>query len=129
MKATLMKSTIVSAIAAVTLAGAAQAGDPALGKQKAGSCVLCHGNDSFPGIFYTLQLAGRDADKLAIKTAKYANGKVFHPVMNLFTNGMKESDIADISAYYQSLGKPFLSAPFITIKGDEEAPGKIAGAY
>lgn len=116
-----MKTLTASLIIATLLTSAAvQAGDPALGKQKAGSCVVCHGNDSFPGIFYTLQLGGRDADKLAIKTAKYGNGKIFHPVMYLATMGLKENDIADISAYYQSLGRPFLTSPLFTIKGDDE---------
>lgn len=113
-------ATILLASAAMT-APAQAGGDAALGKQKAGSCVLCHGNDSFPGMFFTLQLGGRDADKLAIKTAKYANGKILHPVMNLATLGMKENDIADVSAYYQSLGKPFMTIPFMSIKGDDDS--------
>jgi hypothetical protein len=33
--------------------------------------------------FYTLQLAGRNADKLEIKTLKYKTGKILHPMMNL----------------------------------------------
>jgi cytochrome c553 len=113
-----LTSTMV--LAGLAIAAPVQAGDAALGKQKATSCVLCHGNDAFPGIFFTLQLGGRDADKLAIKTAKYANGKILHPVMNLSTWGMKEGDIADVSAYYQSLGKPFLTIPYMPIKGDDD---------
>lgn len=134
----MQSNTMKAIVATVALAAAAamapvHAGDPTLGKQKAVACVLCHGNDAFPGIFYTLQLGGRDADKLAIKTAKYGNGKILHPVMNLFTVGLKENDIADISAYYQSLGKPFLTAPFFTIKGDDgvaaPADDKTARVY
>lgn len=97
------------------------AGDPTLGKQKAVGCVACHGNETFSGIFFTLQLAGRDADKLLIKSNKYKTGKILHPVMNMATAFYSEKDLEDISAYYQSLGKPALSLPFIQIKGDEEA--------
>ena len=39
------------------------AGDPVAGKDKASTyCVACHGNESYGGLFYTLQLAGRNAD-------------------------------------------------------------------
>jgi cytochrome c553 len=130
MKSISLKTLSLTAMLAGTMIAApVQAGgDPALGKQKAGSCVLCHGNDSFPGMFFTLQLGGRDADKLAIKTAKYANGKILHPIMNLATIGMKENDIADVSAYYQSLGKPFMTIPFMSIKGDDDAQPAAAPA-
>jgi cytochrome c553 len=88
--------------------------------------VACHGDQSFPGIFYTYQLAGRNADKLAVKTNKYRTGKILHPIMNVFTIGLSEQDIADISAYYQSLGKPALTSPFIKIKGDDDVDSAAA---
>lgn len=115
-------------IASLVIAGPTFAGDAVAGKQKAGVCVACHGDSAFPGIFYTLQLAGRDADKLTIKTNKYRTGKILHPVMNVFTMTLTEQDIADISAYYKSLGKPVLSAPFIKIKGDDDVDGSAAAA-
>ena len=98
------------------------AGDPVTGKQKATGCVTCHGNETFSGIFFTLQLAGRNADKLQVKSNKYKTGKILHPVMNMATAFYSEKDLEDISAYYQSLGKPALQLPFIEIKGDEEGP-------
>ncbi|MEW5788573.1 MAG: hypothetical protein AB1899_12040 [Pseudomonadota bacterium] len=106
---------------AATLSLSAVAGDPVAGKQKATACVVCHGSENFGGIFYTLQLAGRNADKLAIKTNKYKTLKVLHPMMNMATAFYTEKEIEDVSAYYQSIGKPFLTSPFFTIKGDEEA--------
>jgi cytochrome c553 len=116
-----MKSAAaLSLIAALAVAAPALAGDAAAGKQKATACVTCHGDASFPGIFYTLQLAGRDADKLTVKTNKYRTGKILHPIMNVFTMSLTEADIADISAYYKSIGKPALSSPLIRIKGDDE---------
>ncbi len=128
-----MKTTLVLAmITTLGVAAPAFAGDAAAGKQKAGACVSCHGDANFPGMFYTLQLAGRDADKLTVKTNKYRTGKILHPIMNMFTMGLTEADIADISAYYKSLGKPALSSPLFKIKGEDEAPAaapdKIAAA-
>jgi cytochrome c553 len=115
------KVALVSLLSVLTLAGPAWAGDAAAGKAKATACIACHGSESFGGIFYTLQLAGRDADKLTIKTNKYKTGKILHPVMNLAVSFFSEKEIEDISAYYQSLGKPAVTSPFFTIKGDDDA--------
>jgi iron complex outermembrane receptor protein len=49
-------------------------GDPAAGERKSAACASCHGSASFPGMFPLVQLAGRDADKLTIKTNKYRSG-------------------------------------------------------
>lgn len=118
--------TTLVAIAAGSLPVLSQAGDPVAGKQKAAACIACHGSESYPGIFYTLQLAGRNADKLQIKTMKYKTGKILHPMMNLAVAFFDEKEIGDIAAYYQSLGKPAFTSPLITIKGDDsESPASV----
>lgn len=114
------KIATLSLLAALALTPAVQAGDPVAGKQKATACMACHGSESFGGMFYTLQLAGRDADKLTIKTNKYKTGKIIHPVMNLAVAFFNDKEIEDISAYYQSLGKPAFTSPYFQIKGDDE---------
>jgi len=96
------------------------AGDPVAGKQAATACMACHGSESFGGIFYTLQLGGRDADKLVVKTMKYKTGKVLHPMMNIATAFFSEKEIEDVAAYYKSLGKPALTSPLFKIQGDDE---------
>ncbi|MCP5278872.1 MAG: hypothetical protein H6935_11000 [Thiobacillus sp.] len=135
------KTALISLMSAALLATAAQAGDPVAGKQIATGCTVCHGNETFGGIFYALQLAGRDADKLAIKTNKYKTGKILHPMMNLATAFYTEKEIEDISAYYKSLGKPAFNMPYVKIKGDDDADvsvsvdapvgnlGKVAAKY
>jgi cytochrome c553 len=124
-----MKSlTIALSALALVAAMPVLAGDPVVGKQKATACVVCHGSENFGGIFYTLQLAGRNADKLAIKTNKYKTLKVLHPMMNMATAFYTEKEIEDVSAYYQSIGKPFLTSPLFTIKGDDEAKPAAAAA-
>lgn len=122
--------TLTAALSAIALVAAMPvlAGDPVAGKQKATACVLCHGSENFGGIFYTLQLAGRNADKLAIKTNKYKSFKVLHPMMNMATAFYTEKEIEDVSAYYQSIGKPFFTSPLFTIKGDDEAKPAAAAA-
>ncbi len=118
--------TTLLATAFITLP--AVAGDAVVGKQKALACMACHGNDSFGGIFYTLQLGGRDADKLLVKTMKYKNGKILHPMMNMATAFFSEQEIEDIAAYYKSLGKPAFTSPLFTIKGDDEPKTQAASA-
>ncbi len=120
---TLALTAVVVAISTPVLAG-----DPVVGKQKAVACIACHGSDVYPGIFYTLQLAGRNADKLAVKTMKYKTGKILHPMMNVSTAFFDEKEIQDISAYYQSLGKPAFTSPLIKIKGDDDETAQTAAA-
>lgn len=115
------KLTLLSAaIAAAVISAPAMSGDPVVGKQKATACVACHGSDTYPGIFYTLQLAGRNADKLEIKSMKYKTGKILHPMMNLAVSFFDEKELGDIAAYYQSLGKPAFTSSLITIKTDAD---------
>jgi cytochrome c553 len=117
-------STLVLTAAALTVSiPAFAAGDAAAGKSKAALCVACHGNESYGGIFYTLQLAGRNADKLTVKTNKYRTGKILHPMMNLAALTLIDKDVEDITAYYQSLGKPVLTSPLFSIKGDDDNYG------
>jgi cytochrome c553 len=117
-----MKKTAAIALFSASLfaLGAAQAGDPVAGKQKATACIVCHGSETTGGLFFTLQLAGRDADKLTVKTNKYKTGKIFHPMMNLATAFFTEKEIEDISAYYKTLGKPAFVSPLFKIQGDDE---------
>jgi len=123
-----MKALTLAFTAAVAISTPVLAGDPVVGKQKAVACIACHGSDVYPGIFYTLQLAGRNADKLAVKTMKYKTGKILHPMMNVSTAFFDEREIQDISAYYQSLGKPAFTSPLIKIKGDDDETAQAAAA-
>jgi len=124
-------SLVLSAVAVGTLAISTPvlAGDPVVGKQKATACIACHGSDTYPGIFYTLQLAGRNADKLTVKTMKYKTGKILHPMMNLSTAFFDEKEIEDISAYYQALGKPAFTSSLIKIKGDDDETTQAPAPY
>jgi cytochrome c553 len=89
------------------------------GKAKAEAlCAGCHGNEFTPGLFFTLQLAGRNADKLALKTNKYRTGKLFTPLMAVSMIGLTEGEVSDISAYYASI-KPAFNLPLFQIKADD----------
>lgn len=109
---------LTTTLLALSVLPQAQAGDAAAGAAKAGACVACHGSKDFAGIFPLVQLAGRDADKLATKTNKYRTWKLVSPLMNMAVITLSDKDVEDISAYYQSLGKPVLSLQ--GIRGDED---------
>ncbi len=114
-----MKSVPVLLLATLVASTSAfAAGDPVAGAHKAAACASCHGSASFPGMFPLVQLAGRDADKVATKTNKYRSGKLFSPMMNLAVMNLKDQDVEDIAAYYQKLAKPFMPMP--GIRGDED---------
>jgi cytochrome c553 len=119
-----MKKTalILASVLALTAGQAGASGDAAAGKSKAGACIGCHGDRNWPGIFFTLQLAGRDADKLTVKTNKYRTFKIVHPMMNMVVMGLSDRDVEDISAFYRSLEKPAFVSPFHPIRGDDEEP-------
>lgn len=104
----------------LVMGNAQAAGDPVAGERKAAACVSCHGNKHFSGFFFSLQLAGRDPDKLAIKTNKYRSFKIINPVMNFVVSGLSDQDVEDIAAYYHSLKEPAYVHPYIPIKGDDE---------
>lgn len=116
-----IKSLVLASLVLSTPALAA--GDPVAGEHKAAACAACHGSASFPGMFPLVQLAGRDADKLATKTNKYRSGKLFSPMMNLAVMSLNDKDVEDISAYYQKLAKPFM--PMQGIRGDEDIQASL----
>jgi len=131
------KILVLSLLIAGTTTVSALAADVELGKQKAAiACTGCHGNETSGGTFPALQLAGRNADRLVVKTNKYRTGKAFNPIMMMAAMKVSDPDIADIAAYYQSLGKPAFTPPYITIKGDDDGsvatvadPARQAAAY
>ena len=116
-------------LAAALLTAPAYASDIESGRQKAAVCIACHGDAHMAGFFYTLQLGGRRADVLAEKIYEYRGWKIFNPIMNIVTLSLTPSDIAEIAAYYQSLGKPAVTSPLFKVKGDEAmaaAPAVVA---
>ena len=84
------------------------AGDAAAGKSKAATCVACHGADGI-GIAETYpNLAGQKEGYIVSSIKAYKDGQrtgglaVLMPPM---VAALSDEDIADIAAYYSSLGK------------------------
>jgi cytochrome c553 len=95
-------TTLIAAVA-LTLVGAAQAGDAAAGKAKAGNCTGCHGmngksmNPNYPN------LAGQKEAYLVKAIKAYRDGARKDAMMGSMVSGLSDADIADLAAFYASV--------------------------
>ena len=112
-----MKTTLspmfAAAAAVLALAGApAQAqvaGDAKAGEGKIAMCIGCHGiigyQASFPEVYRVPKIAGQNAKYIGAALEAYKKGDRKHPSMRGIAITLTEQDIADVSAYYEQLGK------------------------
>ena len=81
------------------------AGDPAAGKAKSATCAGCHGpggismNDLWPN------LAGQKEGYLVAQLKAFRAGERQNPMMSPMAAPLSDDDIADLAAYFASLGK------------------------
>lgn len=81
------------------------AGDAAAGKTKSATCAACHGpngispNDMWPN------LAGQKAGYLVAQMKAFRDGQRANPMMAPMAAPLSDDDIANLAAYYSSLGQ------------------------
>jgi cytochrome c553 len=81
------------------------AGDAAAGKSKSATCAACHGangispNDMWPN------LAGQKEGYLVAQLKAFRDGGRANPMMAPMAANLSDGDIADLAAYYSSLGQ------------------------
>lgn len=86
-------------------AGNLQAGgDASRGEELASGCADCHGADG-KGDDYAPAIAGMDAAKHAKTLADFKSGAVESEDMQMFAEDLSEQDMADLAAYYATLGQ------------------------
>jgi cytochrome c553 len=91
------------AIAALSLATAAHAGDIEAGKKKAAEvCAACHGPDGNSPVPDFPKLAGQHADYMIATLKKYKNGKRANPIMMGMAATLSDEDMKNVAAYYAS---------------------------
>lgn len=102
-------------------------GDAAAGQSKNAMCIGCHGivgyQASFPEIYKVPMIAGQNAAYIASALAAYKKGDRRHPSMRGIGETLSEQDMADLGAYYESLGGPRPAVP-----AAPAAPGPLAAA-
>lgn len=98
-----LKTLAVSLLA--TSASMAFAADIEAGKAKAATCTACHGpagmsmNDQWPN------LAGQKEGYLVKQMKAFRDGTRNDPLMSPMAKPLSDEDIANLAAYYASLGK------------------------
>lgn len=83
--------------------GVAAAGDSAAGKAKADVCAGCHGLNGISSNPEWPNLAGQQGAYLIRQIKAYRDGQRQDPLMSPIVQNLKDSDIADLAAYYLSL--------------------------
>lgn len=84
-------------------AGAAQAGDPVVGKARAAMCVTCHGPLGLSQLPNAPHLAGQPVIYLVEQLKNYRNGKRQHEVMAVIAKPLSDEDIDHLATWYASL--------------------------
>lgn len=80
-------------------------GDPVAGKVKAMAiCSGCHGvpgtQTAYPEVYKVPKIGGQNADYLVAALKAYRNGDRYNETMKGLASALKESELADIAAYY-----------------------------
>jgi len=106
MKTTMMTGIVLTA--GLLSSAAIAAGDIAAGKDKAGACVGCHGTPNIFNVYptYKAPLIGGQSSAYIVNALKaYADESRWHPTMQIQAKSMSATDMADLAAYLESLGK------------------------
>lgn len=97
--------TIVALAALGLNAQTAMAGDAAAGKVRAAACAACHGANGVSSNDLWPNLAGQKEGYLVSQITAFRDGGRKNPMMSPMAAGLSDADIANLSAYYASLGK------------------------
>lgn len=100
-----MKKAILLGVMLASSAVPAMAADVAAGKAKSAMCVACHGAEGVSAVPMYPNLAGQKEMYLVKQLKDFKSGKRNDPVMQPMSAGLSDADIANIAAYYASLGK------------------------
>lgn len=85
----------------------AAAGNVEAGKVKSYTCTGCHGIPGYKNVYPTFhvpKIGGQNVAYLEAALKAYRNGERDHSTMVLQAQSLSDEDIADISAYFASLG-------------------------
>jgi len=106
----LLTTMFALAVACVTVSANAQkvTGNAENGGKKTAMCVGCHGiigyQASFPEIHKVPMIAGQSATYIVAALNGYKTGDRKHPTMRAIADSLNEQDMADLAAYYATLG-------------------------
>ena len=84
--------------------GAVFAGDAEAGKAKSVTCAACHGGEGISPNAVWPNLAGQKEQYLAAQIKAFRDGARENAQMAPMVANLSDEDIADLAAYYASLG-------------------------
>ncbi len=79
------------------------AGDVAVGKVKAQTCIVCHGPMGLSQAPNTPNLAGQPDVYLMEQLKLFRNGKRQNEVMAVIAKGLTDTDIDDLATWFASI--------------------------
>lgn len=106
MKKLVVATTLTLAMAQGALTGGAWAGDPEVGRDKAETCLGCHGIPNYVNTYPTYhvpKIGGQHEAYLVAALQAYRDKQRSHDTMHANASSLSDEDIADIAAYLSSL--------------------------
>ena len=101
-----MKHSVAAAalVAAVCLASASYAADPAAGKKLAsGMCAVCHGVDGIAKNPDAPHLAAENVQYLLRQLKAFKSGERKHEQMSIIAQSLSDEQMANVAAWYSSI--------------------------
>lgn len=100
-------ASLLTAVCFIATTGNVHAGDPEAGRIKSYTCTGCHGIPGYKNIYPTYhvpKLGGQNEAYIVASLKGYRDGERSHKTMVLQASALSDEDIADIAAYFASLG-------------------------
>ncbi len=95
---------LISILFVALSSGAVFAGDAEAGKSKSITCAACHGGEGISPNGLWPNLAGQKEEYLAAQIKAFRDGARENAQMAPMVANLSDEDIADLAAYYASLG-------------------------
>ena len=102
-----MRAILLTTALAVSTAHAFE-GDPAKGRVKAESCLGCHAIPSYSNAYpnyHVPKVGGQNEAYIISALLAYRKGMRGHDTMHVNASSLSDQDIADIAAFFSSVGK------------------------
>lgn len=99
---------LVLCLTSLASAAASAGGDVEAGRNKAFTCMGCHGVPSYTNVYPTYhvpKLGGQHAQYLVSALQAYKSGQRSHATMHAQASNLSDQDMQDIAAYFASRGE------------------------
>lgn len=95
---------VFSILVLLLITTVSHAGDAEAGKAKSITCAACHGGIGISPVGLYPNLAGQKEEYLAAQITAFRDGTRENAQMAPMVSGLSDEDIANLAAYYASLG-------------------------